>query len=107
MAMFETKCPKCGKMFIPAPQHAHVDNKGFYCKPTCWLHRNDGVRDKRRYNGKKRVIQLGLDGEAITIFESAHDAAEAVGGIYQSVAKACREGVKCYGYLWKYEERCV
>ena len=102
--MLETRCPHCGRMHIPAPQHAMVDSRGAYCKPTCWLHRNDNVRDKRRYNGKKRVIQRTLDGVIVKVFESAHDAAEAVGGIYQSVAKACREGVKCYGYYWSYEE---
>ena len=102
--MLETKCPHCGKMHIPAPQHAHVDSRGAYCKPTCWLHRNDNVRDKRRYTGKKRVIQRTLDGVIVKVFESAIDAAGLFNCPPNSIAKACREGVKCHGYYWSYEE---
>lgn len=107
MAMLETKCPRCGKVFIPAPQHAHVDSRGAYCKPTCWLHRDDGVRDGRRYTGKKRVVQRTVDGKVVEVFESLHDAAEAIGGNSHNIGKACREGNRSYGYYWSYEERCV
>ena len=91
-------------MFIPAPQHAHVDSKGAYCKPTCWLHRNDGVRDGRRYTGRKRVIQRTVDGEIVRVFDSAIDAAELFGCPPQSIGGACRNGSKSHGYYWSYEE---
>lgn len=38
----EKVCAKCGKIFCPAPQHRFKDCRSrYYCKPTCWIHRND------------------------------------------------------------------
>ena len=37
----EKKCRKCGKVFIPAPEHQFRVGKAYYCKWTCYLHRND------------------------------------------------------------------
>lgn len=41
IAIPEKYCAKCGKRFIPAPEHALKSGRKFYCKPTCYLHRND------------------------------------------------------------------
>jgi hypothetical protein len=45
----QSKCPKCGKNHIPAPQHVFKDDKGFYCSWTCFFHRNDGKQKKLTY----------------------------------------------------------
>jgi uncharacterized OB-fold protein len=37
----EMKCPKCGKIFVPAPYHAYKDGGKLYCSWTCYNHRND------------------------------------------------------------------
>lgn len=37
----EKKCAKCGKMFIPAPQHVFKEYGKYYCKWTCYNHRKD------------------------------------------------------------------
>lgn len=49
----EKKCKKCGKTFIPAPEHMYRAGSRrvfWYCSYTCYLHRNDKekkVDDKR------------------------------------------------------------
>ena len=42
--MIEVKCEKCGKVFFPTPQHIFKDGKKYYCKWTCYNHRNDKTR---------------------------------------------------------------
>lgn len=37
----EKYCAKCGKRFIPAPEHIFKAGSKYYCKWTCYLHRND------------------------------------------------------------------
>lgn len=37
----EKRCGKCGKVFIPAPQHRFIHGRKYYCTWTCYLHRND------------------------------------------------------------------
>ena len=40
----EKKCKKCGKKFIPAPEHVYRAGPHlsfWYCSYTCHLHRND------------------------------------------------------------------
>jgi hypothetical protein len=39
--MRSAKCKKCGKEFIPAPYHIYRDGSKYYCKWTCYNHRND------------------------------------------------------------------
>lgn len=39
----EKKCPKCGKIFIPAPMHIYHEYSKYYCSWTCYLHRKDKV----------------------------------------------------------------
>lgn len=38
-------CRKCGKEFIPAPMHIFKDNGKYYCKWTCYNHRNDKPKE--------------------------------------------------------------
>lgn len=40
-AIPEKYCAKCGKLFIPAPEHIFKYGSKYYCKWTCYLHRND------------------------------------------------------------------
>ena len=37
----EKKCRKCGKKFIPAPEHRYHEGSKYYCTWTCYNHRND------------------------------------------------------------------
>lgn len=37
----EKKCRKCGKKFIPAPEHRYREGSAYYCTWTCYLHRHD------------------------------------------------------------------
>ena len=49
---FERVCAKCGKIFCPAPYHQFKDNRSnWYCKPTCWLHRNDKKKEEKENDG--------------------------------------------------------
>ena len=41
IGIIEVKCPKCGKIFCPAPYHAYKDNGKLYCSWTCFNHRKD------------------------------------------------------------------
>ena len=34
-------CQKCGKEFTPAPMHIFKVGRKYYCKWTCYNHRND------------------------------------------------------------------
>ena len=40
-AIPEKRCKKCGKNFIPAPEHIYRKGSLFYCSWTCYLHRDD------------------------------------------------------------------
>lgn len=45
----EKICAKCGKLFCPAPLHRFKDQRSnWYCKWTCWNHRND--KEKKETN---------------------------------------------------------
>lgn len=38
-------CKKCGREFIPAPMHIFKDRHKYYCKWTCYNHRNDKTEE--------------------------------------------------------------
>lgn len=38
-------CKKCGQVFIPAPMHIYKDGNRYYCKWTCYNHRNDKTEE--------------------------------------------------------------
>lgn len=39
--LYERKCSKCGKVFVPAPLNIYKKNGKVYCSWTCYNHRND------------------------------------------------------------------
>lgn len=100
--MVEDVCPTCGKKFIAAPEHALVDKEGRkYCKPTCFLHRpQKPIRGRK----PKRVFQYTLDGQIVQVYRGALYAADINGFAANQITKACREGTKYRGFLWKFEE---
>lgn len=93
----EKICRYCGKKFPPAPQHSLKDTYGYYCKPTCFLHRDELKKRKAR-----RVI--AMCGDRVETFKSATDAANQFGTSQKIIRNACRNGEKYRGKLWKYEE---
>lgn len=93
----EVTCRYCGKKFVPAPQHALKDTYGQYCKPTCFLH-----RDELKKPRSKRVF--AFSGDEVEIFSSATVAASKLGGEAKLIRDACRKGTTYKGYTWKYEE---
>lgn len=38
-------CAKCGREFIPAPQHIFKAGGKYYCKWTCYNHRHDEQKE--------------------------------------------------------------
>ena len=52
-AMYEpfrtVACERCGQMFIPAPQHIFKVGSKYYCKWTCYNHRNDKIKEDESY----------------------------------------------------------
>lgn len=38
-------CGKCGQTFILAPMHRFKDGNKYYCKWTCYNHRNDKPKE--------------------------------------------------------------
>ena len=103
--MVEVRCPVCGRNFIPAPQHVFVDNRGAYCKPTCWLYRNDNV--KKEYKGLRRerkVLKFDKSGRLVGAYDSLVEAARSVNCSAPSIGYACRQGRESRGYVWRYAE---
>ena len=101
--MIETKCAYCGKMFIKAPQHSLVDGKNAYCKPTCFLHRNDGKK-KPCGRGRKgrRVAQYTKDGELVKAYNGANEAAESFWCVAKTIRDYIYQGKPYGGFLWKF-----
>lgn len=100
--MIEVKCQKCGRIFCPAPQHVFTENKRYWCKPTCWLHRNDG---KKADSKKAKIVEMTtLDGKEKHVFTSALEAAEYTGFRAPAIRDACRLKKAFNGYLWNYAE---
>jgi hypothetical protein len=48
------KCAKCGREFIPAPQHVFRAEWKWYCKWTCYNHRND-TKEESAYEDNQNV----------------------------------------------------
>lgn len=101
--MIEVTCAHCGKSFILAPQHALRDGKGFYCKPTCFLHRNDNVK-KPCGSGRKasKVAKYTKAGDLVQVYESAKEA-ERLEGYDAKGIMSCIYNKKPYkGFMWEY-----
>ena len=47
-------CEKCGQEFIPAPFHRFKEGSKYYCKWTCFNHRND---EKKEVKENEKVIR--------------------------------------------------
>lgn len=100
--MIERICDKCGKIFIPAPQHIFVDEKKIYCSWTCYNHREESKPSKGR---KIKKIELYSEsGNLLKVFTSATDAAEKTGYLANAIRDACREHKPYMGFIWKYRE---
>jgi hypothetical protein len=95
-------CAKCGKEFVPAPYHQFVTyrlhgqttRKGYYCKWSCYNHRND-IPDKRGAKAKK-VLMYDKRGEVLLgEFINAYQAALKLSETGESfdnrqIQRACR-----------------
>ena len=92
----ETTCVYCGRVFIPATHHALKDERGKYCKPTCFLHRHELAKPKT-----KSVIAY-RDGVG-TVYRSAVTAANELGLETKMIRDACRTGNAYRGYTWAYD----
>ena len=96
----EMFCSKCGKNFIPAPEHLYRDRRGWYCSYTCWIHSDDG---KKQGKPPKMVAQCTPDGEVVRIHASSQAAADFVNYLNgRTITNAIRSKKLCKGYLWKY-----
>ena len=97
--MIERFCRKCGKIFIPAPQHIYVDHNGIYCSWTCYNHRDTASSVRKT----KSVAQYTKKGELLRIFNSAVQAAEYVEASVKSIRNACKNGNVFLDCYWKYK----
>ena len=46
-------CEKCGQVFIVAPMHRFKVGSKYYCKWTCYNHRNDKTGEETAYEDNK------------------------------------------------------
>ena len=101
--MIEVTCAHCGKSFLPAPQHAMKDGRGLYCKPTCWLHRNDGVK-KPCGSGRKasKVAQYTKDGDLVKVYDSAKEIERILGYDAKSIRAYIYKKSPYKGFVWKF-----
>lgn len=96
----EHRCPKCGKLFFPAPYHMYKDKANIYCSWTCYNHRNDGRKERKL----KVVEQCTKSGEVVRTFSSVKQAALYMDGTIDAVYSACRNNKIYKGYLWRYKK---
>ena len=110
-------CAKCGKTFVPAPFHQFVTyrvsrqstRKGYYCKWSCYNHRNE-IPDKRGSKPKK-VLMYDKSGEVLLReFDNAQQAAMwlvdmGIEASNRNIQRVCRGEWPHYrGYVFKYKE---
>jgi hypothetical protein len=98
--MREARCRTCGRLFILAPEHAMIDSRGAYCKPTCWLHRPPQTKGKGRT--AKKVEQCTLDGELIAVFDSSYQADIETGLLKSGIERAIKSGNAYHGFIWRH-----
>ena len=48
----ECKCAECGKVFIPACEHAYKINDKIFCKYTCMLHYRERKKQNKTYKSR-------------------------------------------------------
>lgn len=110
-------CAKCGKVFTPAPYHQFVTypsgvqntRKKYYCKWSCYNHRND-IPDKRGAKPKK-VLMYDKRGEVLLgEFDNAQQAAlwltgQGINANNRLIQRACRGEIQHHcGFIFKYKE---
>lgn len=91
---YTKQCVICGNEFAPNPTHRE---RAKVCSDKC----------NRKLNGQNHsvpVIQLSLDGDVIKIWESATEAAKALGGERTSIVICLKgRGKTALGYKWRYQ----
>jgi hypothetical protein len=109
-------CAKCGKVFTPAPYHQFVTypsgvqntRKKYYCKWSCYNHRND-IPDKRGAKAKK-VLMYDHSENLLGEFDNAQQAAlklseAGMNAEGRQIQRACRGELRHYhGFIFKYKE---
>lgn len=50
-------CANCGKEFLPAPYHVFKYNGRYYCKWTCYNHRNITKEESAYEDNKNRPTE--------------------------------------------------
>lgn len=98
----EIKCPVCGKMFKPAPEHSYsIENnkKRYVCSWTCMRKWEKGETEKlfapKPKNKKYGDIRIVETGET---FKSIQECAVHLKAQYSGVQRALQKGYKCHGY---------
>ena len=51
----EVHCARCGKLFVLQPYHRFKDKGKYYCKWTCYNHRNDKDEKEKTKNEKAEM----------------------------------------------------
>ncbi len=97
--MIEVCCRKCGKIFVPAPQHIYRDRYGYYCSWTCYNHRKEVAQKKKL---TREIEQRNRAGEIIKVFKNAKQAADAVLGSEKNIYRACNSAAIYHGFVWRY-----
>ena len=99
--MIEMFCAKCGKNFIPAPEHLYRNGKGWYCSYTCWIRSED--EKKKQGKPPKMVEQCTPDGKVVRLHYSIRAVAEYLKlENTHSVIRAIKNKTVYKGYLWRY-----
>ncbi len=101
------KCTLCGHELAPTPEWAFVESGKYYCKPTCFMHRNDKkkVKEGAWQSLKKPVLHYNAKGEVINEYPSVAEAAEACGFERKTVTKYLRLNKRTgNGEYFRYKE---
>ena len=98
----EIRCPRCGKMFIPAPLHVYKDDKGIYCSWSCY--NKTPPKKVRKKRPSRPVNQYEKSGVFVQSFSDAVEAANTGIGSPEEIRKACNKNTPYKGYLWRYAD---
>lgn len=101
--LVERKCPVCGKIFVPAPEHVYIEDQKGFCKWSClceYRRRKEEAKEKRRTTHKhRRRYTKELKAEVMRMItekrKTTKDVAAEFGLNYHTVnswAQAYREG---------------
>lgn len=65
-----------------------------------------GIQNGRQMNRKdqsKKVVRMDDDGNILSVYPSASEAARQMGCHFSSITMACRKGCRIKNNYWKYE----